>query len=85
MQGGDPGRIAAQIVSGIGFLGAGAIMRFEKGVKGLTTAAGIWAAAGIGMACGLAFYHTAIITTILTLTILIAFAKLDRFFGGKDY
>jgi putative Mg2+ transporter-C (MgtC) family protein len=81
----DPSRIAAQIVSGIGFLGAGAIMRFEKSVKGLTTAAGIWTAAGIGMACGLGLYHAALITTALALTILIAFAKLDQFFGGKDF
>ena len=49
---GDPGRIAAQIVSGVGFLGAGMIVYKQHEVKGLTTAAGIWATAGVGMACG---------------------------------
>lgn len=90
----DPSRIAAQVVSGVGFLGAGAIIRFPQGggqqgnreaVKGLTTAAGIWAASGIGLACGLGLYHSAVITTILTLIILVVFSKLDRFFGGKDH
>ena len=83
----DPSRIAAQVVSGIGFLGAGAIIREHQGagVKGLTTAAGIWAASGIGLACGMGLYHPAIITTIFTLLILVLFSKLDRFFGGKDF
>lgn len=49
---GDPGRIAAQIVSGVGFLGAGMIVYKQHEVKGLTTAAGVWATAGVGMACG---------------------------------
>lgn len=84
----DPGRIAAQVVSGIGFLGAGAIIRFpqgsREGVKGLTTAAGIWAASGIGLACGLKQYHPAVITTVLTLMILVVFSKVNRFFGGRD-
>lgn len=80
----DPSRIAAQVVSGIGFLGAGAIIRFPQGVKGLTTAAGLWTAAGIGLACGLAQYRPAVITTILVLVILALFSKIDRFFGGKD-
>ena len=84
----DPSRIAAQVVSGIGFLGAGAIIRFpqgtKEGVKGLTTAAGIWAASGIGLACGLAQYRPAILTTILTLIILVVFSKINRVFGGRD-
>jgi len=81
----DPSRIAAQVVSGIGFLGAGAIIRFPQGVKGLTTAAGIWAAAGIGLACGLGLYKPAVVTTVLVLIILIVFSKIDRIFlGGKD-
>ena len=49
---GDPGRIAAQVVSGIGFLGAGMIFHHKQSVRGLTTAAGIWATAGVGMAVG---------------------------------
>lgn len=80
----DPSRIAAQVVSGVGFLGAGAIIRFPQGIKGLTTAAGIWTASAIGLACGMGFYVPAFMATFLTLVILIVFAKVDRWFGGKD-
>ena len=80
----DPSRIAAQVVSGIGFLGAGAIIRSPGGIKGLTTAAGLWTASGIGLACGLGFYYPALVTTALILTILVIFARIDRFFHGKD-
>lgn len=81
----DPSRIAAQVVSGVGFLGAGAILRSGQGIKGLTTAAGLWASSGIGLACGLGFYPPALITTALTLFILVIFSKVDRYFGGKDH
>ena len=64
---GDPGRVAAQIVSGIGFIGAGAIMVDRQSVHGLTTAAGIWVAAGIGMATAAELYGLAIGTTVLVL------------------
>ena len=64
---GDSGRVAAQIVSGIGFIGAGAIMVDRQSVHGLTTAAGIWVAAGIGMATAAGLYGLAIATTILAL------------------
>ena len=64
---GDPGRVAAQIVSGIGFIGAGAIMVDRQSIHGLTTAAGIWVAAGIGMATAAGLYGLAIATTILAL------------------
>ena len=74
----DPSRIAAQVVSGIGFLGAGAIIRHSQGVKGLTSAAGIWAAAGIGLACGLAQYKPAIMTTFLCLVILVVFSRFTK-------
>lgn len=60
----DPGRLAAQIVSGIGFIGAGAILRSEKGaVVGLTTAATMWVVAGMGIAVGFGLYREAIATT----------------------
>jgi putative Mg2+ transporter-C (MgtC) family protein len=59
----DPTRIAAQIVSGIGFLGAGAIIRQGLSVKGLTTAATLWLVAGIGMACGAGYYSAALFAT----------------------
>lgn len=62
--GGDPQRIGAQVVSGIGFLGAGTIM-FHKGhISGLTTAAGLWASACIGLAIGTGFYEAAVIGTL---------------------
>jgi putative Mg2+ transporter-C (MgtC) family protein len=64
---GDPGRVAAQIVSGIGFIGAGAIMVDRKSIHGLTTAAGIWVAAGIGMAVAAGLYALAVTTTVLAL------------------
>jgi putative Mg2+ transporter-C (MgtC) family protein len=59
----DPTRIAAQIVTGIGFLGAGAIIRQGFSVRGLTTAAGLWVVAAIGMAAGAGYYSAAAITT----------------------
>jgi putative Mg2+ transporter-C (MgtC) family protein len=61
----DPARLSAQIVSGIGFLGAGAIFRYGMSVQGVTTAASIWTAAGLGIACGTGFYPAAAITTFL--------------------
>ncbi len=67
----DPTRIAAQIISGIGFLGAGMIIFKESKLKGLTTATGIWVAAGIGMASGFGFYSLATIATVLVLFIFI--------------
>ena len=63
----DPSRIAAQIVSGIGFLGAGMIFVHNQSVNGLTTAAGIWATSGIGMAIGSGLYFIGIIATLLIL------------------
>lgn len=74
----DPSRIAAQVVSGVGFLGAGAIIRYSERVKGLTTAAGIWAVSGIGLACGLGQYRPAVISTVLTLIILTVFSRVGR-------
>jgi putative Mg2+ transporter-C (MgtC) family protein len=74
----DPGRIAAQVVSGIGFLGAGAIIRSNEGIRGLTTAAGVWVASGIGLACGLGLYVPAIFTTVMTVAILVIFTKVDK-------
>jgi putative Mg2+ transporter-C (MgtC) family protein len=63
----DPTRIAAQIVTGIGFLGAGAIIREGLSVRGLTTAATLWVVAAIGMACGAGWYWAALVTTLLTI------------------
>ena len=63
----DPTRIAAQIVTGIGFLGAGAIIRQGLSVRGLTTAAGLWVVAAIGMAAGAGFFSAALVATAIVL------------------
>ena len=63
----DPSRVAAQVVSGIGFIGAGTIIFQKQIVRGLTTAAGIWATAGIGLAVGAGMYTISIAATLLTL------------------
>ncbi|MFH1789944.1 MAG: MgtC/SapB family protein [bacterium] len=67
----DTSRVAAGIVTGIGFLGAGMIMRKEDHVEGLTTAAGLWVAAGIGMAVGSGYYLLAILSTIIVFLLFI--------------
>jgi putative Mg2+ transporter-C (MgtC) family protein len=66
----DPARIAAGVITGIGFLGAGTIIREREGVKGLTTAASLWVVASIGLAVGIGFYSAAIFTTLLSLIVL---------------
>lgn len=78
---GDPSRVAAQIVSGIGFLGAGAIFRTGPLVKGLTTAAGLWAAAAIGMAAGAGMLAWAGVATIIAFLVLTALRPLDALAG----
>ena len=80
----DPTRIAAQIVTGIGFLGAGAIIRQGLSVRGLTTAATLWVVAAVGLAAGAGYYSVAVITTAIVLIALyplriIAFKILSRF------
>jgi putative Mg2+ transporter-C (MgtC) family protein len=83
-QNGDPGRIAAQVVSGIGFLGAGAIMKFGVNVKGLTTAASIWVIAALGLTIGAGMYMGAIIGTAILLISLIAMDVIEKkLFPGK--
>ena len=76
---GDPVRMGAQVVSGIGFLGAGTIIVTKHSqIKGLTTAAGLWAAAAVGLATGIGFYEAAVVGAVvifLTLTVLV---RLDR-------
>jgi len=67
---GDPARLAAQVVSGIGFLGAGAILHYGASVKGLTTAASLWTMAMVGLAVGAGHYLPAIATTLLLLIVL---------------
>ncbi len=71
----DPTRLGAQVVSGIGFLGAGAIIRHGSSVKGITTAASVWVVACVGLACGVGFYVGAVIATLLIWAVL-TFLKL---------
>ena len=78
----DPGRIAAQVVSGIGFLGAGAIMRMGASVRGITTAASIWTTAGIGLAVGSGLHVEAFSVTAIVLLSLAALKKVERRFTG---
>lgn len=74
----DPGRIAAQVISGIGFLGAGAILRFGFNVKGLTTATTLWTMAIVGLVIGAGYYWIAIITTIIMLIVLVALNVIEK-------
>ena len=80
----DPARIAAQVVAGIGFLGAGTIIRSRTGVKGLTTAAGLWTASGIGLASGLGYFRAAVIATLITLIVLVVFSWVGRRLNARD-
>lgn len=75
---GDPTRMAAQVISGIGFLGAGAIIQMKGSVRGLTTAAGIWMVANIGMAVGCGMYWVATIATGLILFILVLLERIEH-------
>jgi putative Mg2+ transporter-C (MgtC) family protein len=76
--GGDPTRIPSQIVTGIGFLGGGAILREQGDVRGLTTAATVWVNAAIGVAAGGGYYTLAIATTITALVVLTTFLRIER-------
>jgi putative Mg2+ transporter-C (MgtC) family protein len=73
-------RIAAQIVTGVGFLGAGAVIQDRGGIHGLTTAATIWLVASVGMACGAKLYLLAVISTIITIIVLVGLGQLEKFF-----
>ena len=79
----DPARIAAQVVTGVGFLCAGTIIRYGATVKGLTTAASIWAIAGVGLAVGSGFYFAAIVTSIIILLSLYTLSKVDATVSKK--
>lgn len=73
----DPARIASQVVTGIGFLGAGTIMRFKGSVRGLTTAASLWVVAGVGLAIGSGFILPAIFATFIAIMTLILLPKVE--------
>ncbi len=78
LKNGDPGRIAAQVISGVGFLGAGAIIQMKGSVRGLTTAAGIWMVAAIGMGVGVGLYIISIVATVLILIVLVQVERIEH-------
>ncbi|HXH07886.1 MAG TPA: MgtC/SapB family protein [Vicinamibacterales bacterium] len=80
----DPTRIAAQIVTGIGFLGGGAILRTAGDVRGLTTAATIWLNAAIGLAAGGGAFRLAVVTTVIALLVLTMLKPLERYMDLRE-
>lgn len=78
LKNGDPSRIAAQVITGIGFLGAGAIIQMKGSVRGLTTAAGIWMVSTIGMAVGVGLYTVAVASTLFIIVILVLFERYEQ-------
>ena len=79
----DHARVAAQVVSGIGFIGAGVIIFQKNAVRGVTTAAGLWVAAAIGLACGSAMYPVAAAATLMTILVLDTMHFITRKYGEK--
>lgn len=78
LKNGDPGRIAAQVITGIGFLGGGAMIQQKGAVRGLTTAAGIWITAIIGMAVGVGMYLASVICTLLVFAVVVGFNRFEH-------
>lgn len=81
----DPSRIAAGVVTGIGFLGAGTIIRFKASVRGLTTAASLWTVSGVGLAVGCGFYTASFTTVILVIASLFLLTKIEQRMVRKDW
>ena len=81
----DPARLAAGVVTGIGFLGAGTIMRYKASVRGLTTAASLWVVTGVGLAVGAGLYFGSIFTTVLAVITLMLFGRLEHAMIRKDW
>lgn len=85
LAGRDPFRLAAQVVSGIGFLGAGTILRDGSNVKGLTTAASLWVVAGVGIAAGVGFYSGAVACTLLVVLSLVLLSRVEARLPYHEY
>lgn len=81
----DAARVAAQVVSGIGFIGAGVIIFQKNAVRGVTTAAGLWVAAAIGLACGAEMYSVAIAATLMTILVLETMHFITRTHSEKEF
>ncbi|MCD6364301.1 MAG: MgtC/SapB family protein [Planctomycetes bacterium] len=81
----DPARVAYGVMTGIGFVGAGAIIRYEIGIRGLTTAASLWCTAAIGLACGFGMYAVAVVATALVIFALLILSKIDLNIPSRRY
>jgi putative Mg2+ transporter-C (MgtC) family protein len=81
----DPGRVAAQVVTGIGFLGAGAIIQEKSSVRGLTTAACLWVAAAIGVACGVGLFGISLVVTVMSLISLLLLKRVESMLTRDTY
>jgi putative Mg2+ transporter-C (MgtC) family protein len=81
----DPARVAAQVVTGIGFLGAGAIIREKASIRGLTTAACLWVAAAVGLACGTGLFGASVVVTGLALVSLLLLKKVENRLSRDSY
>ncbi|HEX8960511.1 MAG TPA: MgtC/SapB family protein [Geobacteraceae bacterium] len=81
----DPARVAAQIVVGIGFIGAGVIIKETGGIRGLTTAATLWLVAGVGMACGIGMFSIAAATTLIALIALTLLKRIEKIIPRDNY
>ena len=83
----DPTRIASNVITGIGFLGAGAIIRSSTGVRGLTTASSLWVVAALGLSIGCGFFKTSVFVTFLVLAVLLFLRKFENvlFKKGVEY
>ncbi|AAR35305.1 MgtC/SapB family protein [Geobacter sulfurreducens] len=83
--GADPGRVAAQVVAGIGFLGAGAIIREGTSIRGLTTAACLWVAAAIGLSCGIGLFAISLFVTAISLAALLLLKRVEGLLSRDTY
>jgi putative Mg2+ transporter-C (MgtC) family protein len=81
----DPARVAYGVMAGVGFLGAGAMIRYGVGIRGMTTAASLWCTAAVGLACGFEMYIVALTTTIIVLFALYVLAYVDRLVPTKQH
>ncbi len=81
----DPARLAAGVVTGIGFMGAGTIMRYKASVRGLTTATSLWVVSGLGLAVGSGLYFGAIVTTLIAVIALMFFSRLEHVMIRKNW
>jgi putative Mg2+ transporter-C (MgtC) family protein len=79
----DPGRIAAQIVTGIGFVGGGAVLKHGNNIHGITTAASLWVMASIGMLTGFGYYRLAAVATVLAFLVLFSIGNIEKMYLNK--